>query len=264
MTEKSVGEIIDCYKKAIIELAKDKKPGRKAIVVYGGYMGKSYQTLTALKEAGYEECYSRTILMYGKARKDWVYNTITEAKKRNPIIMFDSYIYPYTTWLKKVPEFKELLKTMPEKKFGFTNNKPYKYYNMDTKKDEIIPEGFFEIKSNLIFLVRHENPKELIDIMPSFNFNFEGRKLIDYLRENADTIFPDHDNLTHEMRLETIDILSMAYDNNVYETLDFKWIKDAFNARALFEERRKDNDSIKDFYKEYGDRLVSIKNKKIQ
>ena len=259
----SVGEIIDSYKKAVIKLAKDKKTGHKAIVVYGGYMGKSYHTLSALKEAGFEECYSRTVLMYEKARKDWVYNTISEAKKGNPIIMFDSYIYPYKTWLGKVPEFKELIKTIPEKKFGFTLNKPYKYYNLDTKKNEIIPEGFFEIKANLVFLVGYTTPKELIDIMPSFNFNFEGKQLLDYLRENADTIFPDLDNLTHEIRLETIDILSMAYDSNVYETLDFKWIKDAFRERQIFEEERVKNDNTEDFYKEYGRKLGAIKQKKI-
>ena len=178
--------------------------------------------------------------------------------------MFDSYIYPYKTWLGKVPEFKELIKSIPEGKFGFTLNKPYKYNNMDTKKDEIIPEGFFEIKANLVFLVRDTTPKELIDIIPSFNFNFEGKQLLDYLRENADTIFPDFDNLSHEMRLETIDILSMAYDNNVYETLDFKWIKDAFCERSYFEATRTENDSTEDFYKKYARRLGAIKHKQIQ
>jgi len=262
MAEMSVGKIIDSYKKAVIKLAKDKKPGHKAIVVYGGYMGKSYHTLNALKEVGFEECYSQTLLVYNKARKDWVYNTISEARKGNPIIMFDSCIYPYKTWLGKVPEFKELIKTIPEGKFGFTLKKPYKYY-IDTKKYEIIPEGFFEIKANLIFLVGYTTPKEMIDIMPSFNFNFEGKQLLDYLRENVDTLFTDFDNLTHEIRLETIDILSMAYDNNVYETLDFKWIIDAFSARQIFEEKRTKNDNTEDFYKKYGRKLGAIKHKQI-
>ena len=109
----------------------------------------------------------------------------------------------------------------------------------------------------------YTTPKELIDIMPSFDFNFEGKQLLDYLRENVDTMFFDYDNLTHEMRLETIDILSMAYDNNVYETLNFKWIQDAFSERSYFEEKRTNDDSTEDFLKKYTRRLGAIKNKQI-
>jgi len=258
--DQSVNTIINNYKNKVKELAKDPNPGKKAIVVYGGYMGKSYQTLSVLNEIGLDNCYPETPLyLYNVIRKDWIQNIIKDSKKGLPILILDSYWYPYTSCKKKVPEFIELIKSISKGKFGFTLHKPFKYYNRDTKKFEIIPEGFFEIKSNLIFLVRNPVPKELINIMQSFNFNFDGKQLLVYIRENIDTLFPKLENLTHEMKLEVVDLLDMAYENGVYETFDFKWITGAFVHRSNFEKRKKPGETSEQFYKDHGETLISIK-----
>ena len=264
MNEHSVDTIINNYKNKVKEMAKDPNPGQNAIVVYGGYMGKSYHTLSVLNDIGLDKCYPDSPYLYNNIRKGWIQNIIQDSKKRVPIIILDSYWFPYMSCKKKVPEFVELLQSISKGKFGFTLHKPFKYFNIDTQKIEVIPEGFFDIKSNLIFLVGYYVPNDLIDIMPSFNFNFDGKQLLLYIRENIDTIFPNFDNLTHEIKLEIVDLLDMAYENGVYETFDFKWIKDAFENRCIFEERKKSGETSEVFYKDYGLRLRLIKDGKIK
>jgi len=242
MNENSVNNIINNYKNKLKELAKDPSPGQNAIVVYGGHMGKSYHTLSVLNDIGLEKCYPESPYLNLKIRKNWIQTIIKESKKGLPIIILDSFWFSYMSCKKKVPEFVELIKSIPEKKFGFTLHKPFKYFNSDTQRTELIPEGFFEIKSNLIFIVDYSVPKDLIDIMPSFNFNFDGKQLLAYIRENIDTIFPKLDNLTHEIKLEIVDLLDMAYEKGTYETFDFKWITDAFEQRYIFEKRKKPGD----------------------
>lgn len=264
MDDISVNNVIEKYKKMVKDLGKDPNPGHKAVVVYGGYMGKSYHTYEALKDIGLEECYPEGAFPYNNLQKDWIYNIIMESRKHLPIIILDSYWFPYTSCKEKVPEYNELVKSISNGKFGFILSKPYRYVNGITHDNEIIPEGFFEIKSNLIFLVGYSLPNDLIDIIPSFNFNFNGTQLLMYIRENIDTIFPELDILTHEARLEMVDILSMAYEKGIYETFDFKWIKDAFAERYIFEKKRKDGESIEEFYKDFAQKLNLIKNGQIK
>jgi hypothetical protein len=258
MDDISASSVIENYKNIVKELGKSPNPGHKAAVVYGGYMGKSYHTHEALKNLGLETCYPEVIFPYNNLRKDWIYNMIKSSKKGLPLIIFDSYWFPYTSCKKKVPEYNELVKSISEEKFGFTISKPCKYEN------EIIPEGFFEIKSNLIFLIGYSVPNDLINIMPSFDFNFCGKQLLAYIRENIDTIFPELDILTHEVRLEMLDILNVAYEKGVYEIFDFKWIKDAFFERSVFENRKKENETLEDFYKDFVLHLNLIKEGKIK
>jgi hypothetical protein len=264
MNEQSVNSIIENYKSKVKELGKDPSPGHNAIVVYGGYMGKSYHTLSVLNEIGLDKCYPDVSFPYNDLRKDWIHNIIQDSIRGLPIIILDSYWFPYVSCKEKVPEFVELIKSIPEDKFGFTLNEPYKYINRATQKNEVLTKGFFEIKSNLIFLVGYTVPKDLIDIMPSFNFNFDGKQLLVYIRENVDTIFPKLDNLTHEIRLETVDLLDVAYEKGVYETFDFKWIKDAFEHRYIFEKRKKTGETSEDFNKDYGLTLRKIKDGRIK
>jgi hypothetical protein len=100
--------------------------------------------------------------------------------------------------------------------------------------------------------------------MPSFNFYFDGKQLLVYIREYIDTIFPKLYNLTHEIRLEIVDLLDMAYEKGVYETFDFKWIADIFEQRAIFEKRKKTGDTSKEFYRDYELTLRLIRDGKIK
>jgi hypothetical protein len=258
MGDISASNVIESYKNMVKELGKSLDPGHKAAVVYGGYMGKSYHTHEILKSIGLDACYPEVVLPYNNLRKDWIYNMIKSSKRNLPLIIFDSYWFPYTSCKKEIPEYNELIKSISENKFGFTISDPCKYGN------EIIPEGFFEIKSNLIFLIGYSLPDDLINIMPSFDFNFNGRQLLTYIRENIDTIFPELDILTHEMRLEMLDILNIAYEKGVYETFDFKWIKNAFFERYAFENGKKENKTLEDFYKDFEAYLSLIKEGKIK
>jgi len=264
MEKQSVNDIINNYKNKVKELGKDHSPGHNAIVVYGGYMGKSYHTLSALNDIGLDKCYPDISFPYNDFQKNWIFNIIRDSKKRLPIIILDSYQFSYISCKEKVPEFIELIQSISKGKFGFTLSEPYKYFNRDTEETEVISEGFFEIKSNLIFLVGYTVPKELIDIIPSFNFNFDGKQLLVYIRENIDTIFPKLDNLTHEMKLEIVDLLDIAYEKGTYETFDFKWITDAFIHRSSFEKSKMTGDTSEDFYKEYTSMLRLVKDGKIK
>jgi hypothetical protein len=263
MSEVTASAIIDNYKKSIKELCKDSNPGHKAIVVYGGYMGKSFHTLSALKEIGLEEYYPSASLPYNNIQKDFVFNLIREAGKFQQLIILDSYMFPYETCKEKVPEYNELISSLTSDRFGFNLKKPFNYSDKDNKTKEIIPEGFFEIKSNFVFLVGYSEPKELIDIIPSFNFNFTSNQLLDYVKDNIDTVFFEYDNLTKEMKLETLELVKEACEIGVYDTLDYKWIKDAFGERLLFE-KKKENDNSLDFKKEFAKHLGLIKNKIIK
>jgi len=264
MVETSVGTVIENYKNMVKELGRDPNPGHKAIAVYGGYMGKTFHTKAALNDIGLDECYLQPAFPYEDIRKNWIFNVKNEINKRNPIIILDSYWFPYMSCKEKIPEYNELIASISHDKFGFTLSKPNKYFGEDTDKDETIPADFYEIKSNLIFIVGYSVPNDLINIMPSFNFNFEGKQLLAYLRDNVDTIFPKLDLLTHEIRLEMIDLLSNAYEKGIYETFDFKWIKDAFHNRCIFEKKQMDGDAKDNFYEEFSRHLRLIKDKKIQ
>jgi hypothetical protein len=253
--KKSASSVIENYKNKVKELGKDPNPGHKAIVVYGGYMGKSYHTYAALDEIKLYECYPEVTTPYIK-RKGWVDHVINNAKKNLPLLVIDSYMFPYSTCKREFVEYNELVKSIPESKFGFYLSQPYKLEN------ETIPEGFFEIKSNLVFIVGYSIPDDLIDVMPSYNFNFDGSQLLSYLRENIDTIYPKLDILTHEMRIEMVDLLSKAYEDGVYDScghFDFQWINDAFHDRYFFETKRKSGESSDMFFKDYAERLSLIK-----
>jgi hypothetical protein len=171
----------------------------------------------------------------------------TQHSKPNiALIVIDTYIFTYASCKKSFPEYKELVKSIPEGKFGFTLSKPFLYSDPTDHKEYTIPAGFYEINSNLVFLVGYATPKDLVKIMPSFNFDFSVKQLLDYLRECVDTIFPEFDILTHDDRLELIDFLTMAHEQGAYNTLDFKRIGIAFSDRAYYEEMKKDNTSAKD------------------
>ena len=265
MGDLSVKSIIEDYKKAVKELSQDPDPGKKAIVVYGGYMGKTFQTHSALNEIDHDEYYLDVSFPYNKVRKDWIHNIIKSSRLNNPVIILDSYWFSYQTCKKEIPEFNELIDSIPSGKFGFTLSETFSFYNNDSKekKETLPPCSFIEIKSNLIFLIGYSTPDDLISIMPSFNFNFEGKQLLSYIRENIETIFPECDNLSINDRLEMVDLLNEALEIGVYKELDFKWIQDAFWERKIFEQRKKEDQTKEDFLKDFARHLKSIKNGRI-
>ena len=246
MADISAKKVIEDYKEAVKELAKDTNPGHKAIVVYGGYMGKSFHTHNILHEIGLDDCYTNDILVYNKNRKDWIYNIINNNRKNLPLIVIDTYMFTYASCKKSIPEYKELVKSIPTGKFGFTLSKPFIYSNSTDNVDYTIPAGFYEITSNLVFLVGYAIPKDLIAIMPSFNFGFDVKQLLTYIRESIDTIFPDFNNLSHDDRIELVDFLIMAYEKGAYSKLDFKGITNAFYKRYSFEIKKNENNNTKD------------------
>ena len=249
MSEFSASTIIDNYKNKVKELVQDPNPGHKAIVVYGGYMGKTYNTHIALKEIGCDEYYPNSPSeLYHKIRKDWVFNMVRNAQKGFPVLILDSFHFPHSSCKKKVPEYKELIKSISEDKFGFNLSKSIKvkltHISTDNKETTDLisaQEGFFKIKSNLIFLVGYSEPKDLINIMPSFNFNFTNEQLLLYIRENVDSIFPELDFLTHENRLEIVDSLTSACEKHLIENLNFGLIRDAFGKKYIQEKKSRDN-----------------------
>jgi len=263
MNQNQVSTVIENYKNKVKELGNDPNPGHKAIVVYGGYMGKTFQTHAALNDIGLEDCYPNLAFPYKDIRDNWIYNIVSN-NIRKRIIILDSYKFPYISCKEEIPEYNELITSISQDKFGFSISKPFKYVNPDNDKNEVIPVGFYKIKSNLIFIIGHTIPNDLISIMPSYNFNFEGKQLLEYLRDNVDTIFPDFDILTHEVRLELIDLLGEAYEIGTYEELNFKWIEHAFNARCIYEEEKKKGKTTEEFNKTYARKLALIKDKKIQ
>jgi len=257
----SAKKIIENYKEAVKELGKDTNPGHKAIVVYSGYMGKSFHTHNILHEIGLDDCYTNDILLYNKHRKDWIYNIINNNRKKLPLIIIDTYIFTYVSCKKNIPEYKELVKSIPTGKFGFTLSKPYVYSYLTDNVEYTIPAGFYEITSNLVFLVGYTIPKDLIAVMPSYNFDFSVKQLLDYIRECIDTIFPEYDNLTHYDRLELVDFLTRAYEQGTYNMLDFKGITTAFFERNLYEIKKKDNTATEDLNTVLTSIIRKIKNR---
>jgi len=266
MKNLSVGTVIENYKNSVKELAQDSNPGNKAIVVYGGYMGKSLHTLAALKEIGMDEYYPDSpAFPYNDIQKDWLNYVINYALEAKPVLILDSYWFAHKSCIEKIPEYVELVKSIPTGKIGFTLSKNFVYIDsFSNKKNKIKAGCFFEIKSNLIFLVGYSTPVDLIEIMPSFNFDFDGNQLLSYIRENIETIFPEEENITLEDQLEMVDLLSEAYKIGVYKSLDFKWIEDAFSRRISFERRKKDGETKEDFLKDFAFHLYMIKNGKIK
>jgi hypothetical protein len=246
MADISAKKVIEDYKEAVKELGKDPNPGHKAIVVYGGFMGKSFHTYNSLHEIGLDDCYDTDIYMYNKPRKDWVYSIICNNRKKRPLIVIDSYKFSYYSCKKSVPEYKELVKSIPTGKFGFTLSKPYIFQDLSDKTDYTIPAGFYEITSNLVFLIGYAIPKDLIAVMPSFNFNFDVKQLLAYIRETIDTFLPEYGDLSHDDRLALVDFLAFAYEQGAYDKLDLKGIRSAFFERNLFETEKKDNSNTKD------------------
>ena len=74
--------------------------------------------------------------------------------------------------------------------------------------------------------------------MPSFNFNFTNEQLLLYIRENVDSLFPELNILTHEIRLEIVDSLTSVCEKHTIENLHFGLIRDAFGERYIFEKRK--------------------------
>jgi len=259
MAEISVQKVIEDYKEAVKELGKDPNPGHKAIVVYGGYMGKTFHTHNALHEIGLDACYTNDILFYSKNRKDWIYNIINNNRKKLPLIVVDTYIFTYYSCKKSIPEYKELVKSIPTGKFGFTLLKPYTISDSTDDVEHTIPAGFYEITSNLVFLVGYAIPKDLIAIMPSFNFNFEVKQLLEYIRESIDTIFLDLDDMTHDDRLELVDFLTLAYEKGAFDKLDFKAITTSFYKRNSYAKEKKEKTATKDLDTVYNSIIYSIK-----
>jgi len=257
MVNKTVKSVINNYIKMVKELGKDPDPGHKAVVVYGGYMGKTHQTHKAL-EGKLSECYHPVAHPYKSIRKNWVYNIINDSMKGWPIIVLDTYMFPYQSLKKSVPEYTELVTSIPKGTFGFTLSKPYKYTNTLEKKIETIPAGFFEIKSNLIFLIGYSVPNELISILPSFNFDFEVEPFLEYIRSNVDTIFPELDDLTHEIRLELVDALLMAYEKGLFRKINFNGIWEIFRDRGFYEKMKKEGKETRDFTESFADSLRSL------
>jgi len=260
MADISVKKVIEDYKEAVKELGKDTNPGHKAIVVYGGFMGKSLHTYNSLHENGLDDCYTDELLMYHKNRKDWLYNIICKNRKKLPLIVLDSYIFTYYSCRKSIPEYKELVKSIPTGIFGFTLSKPYIFYDSIDKSESIIPAGFYEITSNLVFLVGYAIPKDLIAVMPSFNFDFEVKQVLTYLRESIDTIFSEYSNIEHDDRLALVDFLEQACEKVACKKLDFKIIRNAFFERNQFETEKKDNSSTKDINTVYKRIISDMKN----
>jgi len=246
MANLSVKTVINEYKKMVKDLVKDPTPGHKAIVVYGGFMGKTFQTHEALK-GKFSDCYHQPSLPYKTIRKNWVHNLIKDSRKGLPVIVLDTYMFPYTELKKSVPEYKELVNSLSTGNFGFTLSKPYKYVDELENETKAIPAGFYEINSNLIFLVGYSVPKDLIDIIPSFNFDFEVKPFLTYIRANVDTIFPELTKLTHEVRLELVDHLLMAYENGQFKKITFGGIRDVFRERGFYEKMKKDGKETRDF-----------------
>jgi len=260
MADISAKKVIEDYKEAVKQLGKDPNPGHKAIVVYGGFMGKSFHTYNSLHEIGLDDCYDTDIYVYNKLRKDWVYSIISNNRKKRTLIVIDSYKFSYYSCKKSVPEYKELVKSIPTGKFGFTLSKPYIFHDFTDKTDYTIPAGFYEITSNLVFLIGYAIPKDLIAVMPSFNFDFEAKQVLTYLRENIDTILPEYSNIGHDDRLALVDFLELACEKGMCKKLDFKIIRNAFFDLNSFETEKKGNTTTKDINTVYKRIISDMKN----